>query len=108
MTIQSPHEYDFRKAVSNNRLKGLWRMMSGFQWHYTAATSSLAVAACAKTATFLLLRDTAAGDINPNYTVMFFYKGQAGYTWVVDDEATLETTLNAAVQGRDVVHVVRW
>jgi hypothetical protein len=59
-------------------------------------------------ATFLLPRDTAAGDINPNYTVMFFYKGQAGYAWVVDDETTLEATLNAAVQGYDVVHVVRW
>ncbi len=31
-------------------------MMSGFQWQYAGATGSLAVAACAKTATFLLLR----------------------------------------------------
>jgi hypothetical protein len=59
-------------------------------------------------ATFLLLRDTAAGDINPNYTVMFFYKGPAGYTWVVDDETTLEATLSAAVHGYDIVHVVHW
>jgi 4-amino-4-deoxy-L-arabinose transferase-like glycosyltransferase len=59
-------------------------------------------------AVFLLPRDTAAGDINPNYTVMFLYTGQADYAWVVDDEDTLETTLNDAVQGRDVVHVVRW
>jgi hypothetical protein len=59
-------------------------------------------------ATFLLPRDTAAGDVNPNYTVMFLYSGQAGYAWVVDDESTIEETLKAAVQGRDVVHVVRW
>jgi len=59
-------------------------------------------------ATFLLPRDTAAGDINPNYTVMFLYTGQAGYAWVVDDENTLEATLNEALQGRDAVHVVRW
>jgi hypothetical protein len=59
-------------------------------------------------ATFLLLRDTAAGDINPNYTVMFFYKGPAGYSWVVDDETTLEATLNAAVRGYAIVHVVHW
>jgi hypothetical protein len=59
-------------------------------------------------ATFLLPRDTAAGDVNPNYTVMFLYTGQAGYAWVVDNEDTLEASLNAAVQGRDVVHVVRW
>jgi ATP-binding cassette subfamily B protein len=31
-------------------------MMSGFHWQYIGATASLAVAACAKTATFLLLR----------------------------------------------------
>jgi 4-amino-4-deoxy-L-arabinose transferase-like glycosyltransferase len=59
-------------------------------------------------AVFLLPRDTAAGDINPNYTVMFLYTGQAGYAWVVDNEDTLETTLNDAVQDRDLVHVVRW
>jgi 4-amino-4-deoxy-L-arabinose transferase-like glycosyltransferase len=59
-------------------------------------------------ATFLLPRDTAAGDVNPNYTVMFLYTGQAGYAWVVDNEDTLEASLNDAVQGRDVVHVVRW
>ncbi len=59
-------------------------------------------------ATFLLPRDTAAGDINPNYTVMFLYTGQAGYAWVVDDEDTLEVTLNDAVRGREQVHVVRW
>jgi hypothetical protein len=59
-------------------------------------------------AVFLLPRDTAAGDVNPNYTVMFLYTGQADYAWVVDDEKTLEATLNAAVKGHDVVHVVRW
>jgi hypothetical protein len=59
-------------------------------------------------ATFLLPRNTAAGDVNPNYTVMFLYDGQAGYAWLVDDENTLEATMNEAVQGRDVVHVVRW
>jgi hypothetical protein len=59
-------------------------------------------------ATFLLPRDTAAGDVNPNYTVMFLYTGQAGYAWVVDNEDTLEASLNDAVRGRDVVHVVRW
>jgi len=59
-------------------------------------------------ATFLLPRNTAAGDVNPNYTVMFLYTGQAGYAWLVDDENTLEATINEAVQGRDVAHVIRW
>ncbi len=57
MKLAAPaHEYDFSQALTPNRIRGLWRMMSGFQWHYAGATTSLAVAACAKTATFLLLR----------------------------------------------------
>jgi hypothetical protein len=59
-------------------------------------------------ATFLLPRDTAAGDVNPNYTVMFLYDGEAGYTWLIDDENTLEAAMNEALQEHDVVHVVRW
>ena len=50
------HEYDFSQAVSGNRIKGIWRMMSGFRWQYAGATISLAIAATSKTATFLLLR----------------------------------------------------
>lgn len=59
-------------------------------------------------AVFLLPRDTAAGDVNPNYTVMFLYRGQAGYAWVVDNEDSLETTLKQALAGRQQVHVVHW
>jgi ATP-binding cassette subfamily B protein len=56
MTEPSPHEYDFSQAFTQNRMVGLWRMMTGFRWHYIVATASLAIAALAKTATFLLLR----------------------------------------------------
>ncbi len=56
MTASSPHEYDFSQAFTQNRMVGLWRMMTGYRWHYITATASLAVAALAKTATFLLLR----------------------------------------------------
>ncbi len=59
-------------------------------------------------AVFLLPRDTAAGDVNPNYTVMFLYTGDAGYAWVIDDENTIEQTLSEALAERDIVHVVRW
>lgn len=59
-------------------------------------------------AVFLLPRDTAAGDVNPNYTVIFLYNGPAGYAWVIDDERTIEQTLNEALAGRDTAHVVRW
>lgn len=59
-------------------------------------------------AVFLLPRDTAAGDVNPNYTVMFLYRGQAGYAWIVDNEDSLEATLKQALAGRRLVHVVHW
>ena len=57
MDIAAPaHEYDFSQAYTPKRIRGIWRMMSGFRWQYAGATISLAVAASSKTATFLLLR----------------------------------------------------
>ena len=52
----SPSAFDLKNAVSYNRLLGLWRMMTGFHLTYLGATSSLALAAVSKTATYLLLR----------------------------------------------------
>ncbi|OGO11172.1 MAG: ABC transporter [Chloroflexi bacterium RBG_19FT_COMBO_49_13] len=49
-------EYDLKKAISDNRLAGLWRMMTGFRLAYLGANTSLALAATSKTATYLLLR----------------------------------------------------
>lgn len=46
---------DLSHAVSKNRLVGLWRLMGGYQFAYLGATLSLALAAGAKTATYLLL-----------------------------------------------------
>ena len=57
MTAPSiPYDYDLKDAVLANRVRGLWRMMTGYHGAYLAATASLAVAATAKTATYLLLR----------------------------------------------------
>ena len=59
-----PLSYDVKNAVSANRLVGLWRMMTGYRLHYLGATVSLAIAAVAKTVTYLLLRffvDTILG-----------------------------------------------
>jgi ATP-binding cassette, subfamily B, bacterial len=61
--------YDLKFAISDNRLKGLWYLMSGFHKHYLGATASLAVAATSKTATYLLLRyfvDHILGHPNAN------------------------------------------
>ena len=55
--IQQPSSaFDFRQAQDANRLRGLWKMMSGYRLHYLLATVSLAISASAKTATYLLLR----------------------------------------------------
>ena len=68
MNSKAPaHEYDFSKALTTNRISGLWRMLSGFRMQYAGATISLAIAASSKTATFLLLRyfiDTVLGQGN--------------------------------------------
>ncbi|MEN8097552.1 MAG: ABC transporter ATP-binding protein [Chloroflexota bacterium] len=48
--------YNIQHAVSPNRLVGLWRMMTGYRLPYFGAVISLAVAAVARTVTFLLLR----------------------------------------------------
>ncbi len=60
--------FDFRQALTKNRLQGLWRMMIDFRLPYIAATFALAVSAVAKTITYLLLRnfaDTILGTIKP-------------------------------------------
>ncbi|MBI5964750.1 MAG: ABC transporter ATP-binding protein [Chloroflexi bacterium] len=59
-TLQTAHEptltFDFRRTLQENRLKGLWQMMSDYRLSYIAATIALAVSALSKTFTYLLLR----------------------------------------------------
>jgi len=59
-TVQPTYEpaltFDFRKAIDENRLKGLWKMMVDYRVPYIAATAALAVSALAKTFTYMLLR----------------------------------------------------
>ena len=58
MTTQEPAPltFDFRAALDQNRMKGLWKLMSDFRLPYLGATISLALAALSKTFTYLLLR----------------------------------------------------
>ena len=49
-------DFDLKKAISPNRIVGLWRMMSGFRLRYMGATIALGIGALAKTSTYLLLR----------------------------------------------------
>lgn len=48
--------FNFKNAISDNRLAGLWRMASGLRPTYLGAITSLGLATMARTATFLLLR----------------------------------------------------
>lgn len=62
--------FNLKDAISQNRLTGLWRMMSGFRLKYLAATLSLGVAALTKTTTYLLLRyfvDQYFGESVPQF-----------------------------------------
>ncbi|GAP15095.1 ABC-type multidrug transport system, ATPase and permease component [Longilinea arvoryzae] len=58
-------QYDLKNAVTPNRFRGLWRMMTGFHWQYLAATLCLGIAALAKTTTYLLLRYFVDSYFNP-------------------------------------------
>jgi ATP-binding cassette subfamily B protein len=49
-------EFDFKTTVSDNRLVGLWRMMTGFRLAYLGAVVGAGVAAVFRTGTYLLLR----------------------------------------------------
>lgn len=57
MTTITPSSkyFDFRNALTKNRVAGIWRMMSDFRLPYIGATAALAVSATAKTCTYLLL-----------------------------------------------------
>ena len=48
-------DYDLKNAISDRRIQGLLRILTGFRLKYLVAIMSLAIATAAKTATFLLL-----------------------------------------------------
>lgn len=48
-------DYDVKQAYTENRLVGLWRLMTGFRIHYLIATMSTGISALARTCTSLLL-----------------------------------------------------
>ncbi|MEI6289088.1 MAG: ABC transporter ATP-binding protein [Chloroflexota bacterium] len=60
--------FDFRTAISGNRLKGLWQVMEDYHISYGGAVAAQSVSALAKTSTFLLLRyfaDLVLGNSSP-------------------------------------------
>ncbi|MHB8133403.1 MAG: ABC transporter ATP-binding protein [Anaerolineaceae bacterium] len=53
---ESVLEYNLRNVVTKNRMKGLWRLMTGYHWHYFFAVVSLGISATAKTTTYILIK----------------------------------------------------
>jgi ATP-binding cassette subfamily B protein len=63
-------DYDLKNALAQNRLVGLWRMMSGFRMKYLGAALSIGIAALAKMSTYMLLRyfiDNYFGKATPEF-----------------------------------------
>ena len=56
MNTTTSSYFDFRNALNENRLTGLWRMMTDFRVSYLGATIALAISALAKTSVYILLR----------------------------------------------------
>ena len=48
--------FDLKEIVTDNRLRGLWRMMTGFRLIYVIAAASLGIAALAQTGSYYLLQ----------------------------------------------------
>jgi ATP-binding cassette subfamily B protein len=83
-TIEPPLTFDFRKAIDENRLKGLWKMMVDYRLPYLAATVSLALSALAKTLTYFFVIRYFADEvltqgkyIGNNLTQTFIWIGLA-------------------------------
>ncbi len=55
MNLHQRQQYDLKNTDVKSRLRGLWRMTSGYHWHYLLANLSLGISALAKTSTYLLL-----------------------------------------------------
>jgi len=73
--------YDLKKALTPNRLRGLWNMMTGYRLVYVAAALSLGIAAISKTATYLLLRhfiDNVLGTNAPLSALIWIGLGFVG------------------------------
>ncbi len=85
-------DLNIKETTSANRLVGLWRMMRGFRLTYIGGVMALAVAALAKTSTYLLLRNFAdtvlqnTADSPPVYFYALGFLGlalfEAGFTFL--------------------------
>jgi len=78
---QSESTFNLKQVVSDNRMIGLWRIMTGFRLTYLAATICLGLGATARSATYLLLRffvDDVLGNTPSTTTLMQIALGFLG------------------------------
>lgn len=80
-----PVDYDLKTAVTPNRLRGLWRMTTGFRLAYLVAALAQGMAAVAKTSVYLLLRhfiDNVLGAGQPVSIIVWIALGFIGLALV--------------------------
>lgn len=71
--------YDVRQAISVSRLRGLWRLLTGYRWTYFGAIVFLGLAALAKTSTYFLLRYFVDEALGPDSTTRMLIAIAGGF-----------------------------
>src|SRR5262249_12647946 len=72
----APSTFEPEHAIADNRLVGLWRLLSGFHLLYFEALVGVSISALAKMVTFFLLRhlmDRGIGQNQTNSNTLFIY-----------------------------------
>jgi ATP-binding cassette subfamily B protein len=70
--------YDLKNVITPNRIHGVWRLMTGYQWKYIGAAFGIGIAAVSKTASYFLLRyfiDNYFGSSVVKYSVWLIGAG---------------------------------
>lgn len=78
-------DLNLKQTTSSNRLRGLWRMLTGFRTIYLGGVFMLAIAALAKTSTYLLLRsfaDNALEKIDGAPPLYYYVAGFLGLAFI--------------------------
>lgn len=105
--------YDLKQTITNNRLVGMWRMLSGYQWLIVGAAVAIGLSALFRTSFFYLLRyytDDVLGIITQAYLLpwialgfVFLALGQGAFTFVAGRWAAAAAE-GATVRLRDYLY----
>jgi len=74
---QEPN-FDLKQTITDNRLLGLWRMLTGYHWLFVGATVAIGLAAIFHTGFYFLLRfytDNVLGDSDLQYLLPWIALG---------------------------------